>query len=143
MTKKASLHPARSKAGNCVELARVRSPPIVTERGIPMANILLTDDEYQTVVSMHTESLDKIATASPRLAALYRKANKLYADFLTKEDARRHLREKGIERRVAVEQKSAERRVAALQATQQRIQQRSQQATTAPNTAQQTGRKTA
>lgn len=86
-----------------------------------MANIILSDEEYKTVETLHADALNKITDASPRLAGLYRKLEKTYADFLNKEDGKRALRTKKQERQAAVDKQTQQRRAAALQAAQQRL----------------------
>lgn len=90
-----------------------------------MANILLSDEEYQAVEALHTDALNKITEASPRLAGLYRRLEKTYADFLNKEDGKRALRAKKQERQAAADQMAQKRRAAALQAAQQKLTEKS------------------
>jgi uncharacterized protein YjcR len=98
-----------------------------------MATILLTEEEYNAIQTLHTDALAKIANASPRAATHFSKLAKLHADFLAKEDGKRAAREKTQATRIELEKQRQARRAASLQAAQQRVQQ-GQQATSTSST---------
>jgi hypothetical protein len=87
-----------------------------------MATTLITDEEYNYIHALHADALAKIANASPRAATHYAKVAKLHADFLAKEDGKRAMRQKSQTARHEIEQQRQARRIAALQAAQQRVQ---------------------
>lgn len=106
-----------------------------------MATILLTDEEYNAIQTLHTDALAKIANASPRAATHFAKLAKLHADFLAKEDGKRAARQKSQATRIELEQQRQARRAAALQAAQQRVQGQQSAPTSGPSQGGNTGRK--
>lgn len=84
--------------------------------------ILLTDEEYNAIQVLHTDAMQKIDSASPRLSTHYQKLAKLHADFLAREDGKRATRQKNQATREELERKRQARRAAALQAAQRRLQ---------------------
>src|SRR5690242_494566 len=104
-----------------------------------MATILLTDEEYNAIQSLHADALGKIANASPRAATHFAKLAQMHANFLAKEDGKRAARQKTQATRVELEQQRQARRAAALQVAQQRVQGQ-QGASTSPSQGGNTGR---
>ncbi len=105
-----------------------------------MANILLTDEEYNAIQSLHADALAKIANASPRAATHFAKLAKVHADFLAKEEGKRAARQKSQATRIELEQQRQTRRAAALQAAQQRVQGQQQGTPSSPSQGGNTGR---
>lgn len=111
-----------------------------------MANILLTEEEYTAIKSLHADALSKASAASPRLSAHYQKLAKMHATFLAKEDGKRAARQLALDTRNQIAQLRNERRAAALQAAQQKLAEQKNGAGQAPASAsagQNAGRKSA
>lgn len=86
-----------------------------------MANVLISEEEYNAIKALHADALSKASAASPRLSAHYQKLAKLHAGFLAKEDGKRAVRQQSLDTRNQLAQLRNERRAAALQAAQQRL----------------------
>lgn len=87
-----------------------------------MATLLLTDEEYNYIKAQLDDLTSKIETASPRAATHFSQVARMHADFLAKEDSKRTLQQAKAAARTAIDQKRQARRVAQLQAAQQRAQ---------------------